>query len=142
MCAVPASRLQYACREAAPQYHRLLLDAYTSSMLPTISEEEAFAFAPPSSSTHHGGSADPQQQQQQRHPQQQRQHGKQHRQQYHWPPAASQPAAQLPPQKLQALPDDGYILINLGHHLVGAGRHHQVGGWITGSLDQWGLLQA
>jgi hypothetical protein len=29
---------------------------------------------------------------------------------------------------LQALPDDGYILINLGHHLIGAGRHHQVCG--------------
>ena len=103
--------MQAACREAAPQYHRLLLDAYTSSILPTISEGEAFA---PSSN---GGPSGHQQQQ----------GGQQQQQQYHWPPAALQPPAHQPPlQKLQALPDDGYILINLGHHLIGAGRHRQV----------------
>ena len=101
--------MQAACRETAPQYHRLLLDAYTSSILPTISEGEAFA---PSSSS--GGSAGGQQ-------------GQQQQQQYHWPPAAAQPSQHQLPQKLQALPDDGYILINLGHHLMGSGRHHQVG---------------
>ena len=105
--------MQAACRETAPQYHRLLLDAYTSSILPTISEGEAFA---PSSTS--GGSAGGQQ----------GQRGQQ--QQYHWPPAAAQPSQHQLPQKLQALPDDGYILINLGHHLMGSGRHHQVGVWV------------
>ena len=40
--------------------------------------------------------------------------------------AASQvvPLAALP---LQAVPDDGYLLVNVGYHLMAAGRHSQVG---------------
>ncbi|KAI3425286.1 hypothetical protein D9Q98_009053 [Chlorella vulgaris] len=99
--------LQAACKDAAPAYHRLLLDAYSSSVLPRISEEaEQSACSSPTN-------AQQQQQQQQ--------------QQYHGQPQQErgmQPG--MLPQRLQDIPDDGYILINLGHHLTAAGRHRQL----------------
>lgn len=148
--------LQAACRDVAPRYHRLLLDAYCAATLPSILEEG------------------PEQQQQQ---QEEGQEGgqledgcqQQQQQQYHWqpPPPGSQQQQQgqlLPqrpsrghsassaarllqhaPQRLQSIPDDGYILINLGHHLTAGGRHQQVrrgvaslaGGGGVASLPHW-----
>ncbi len=130
--------LQAACRDVAPRYHRLLLDTYCSATLPSILEEG------------------PEQQQQEPQQQQEQQEEEQQQQeQYHWqpPPPGSQqqqqprpsrgvgnhPAGgagaaavaalllQHAPHRLQSIPDDGYILINLGHHLTAAGRHQQVG---------------
>lgn len=130
--------LQAACRDVAPRYHRLLLDTYCSAALPSILEEG------------------PEQQQQEPQQQQEQQKEEQQEQeQYHWqpPPPGSQqqqqprpsrgvgnhPAGgagaaavaalllQHAPHRLQSIPDDGYILINLGHHLTAAGRHQQVG---------------
>lgn len=143
--------LQAACRDLAPHFHRQLLDAYTCSILPSIAEEGEASGSPDGSAaaslaqTGSGGGTrpptppgaaafasagaaaySPQQ-----------------------PPEAQgpahtvQPTAQLagqlhrgrpqhsllrlPASRLQDIQDDGYILINLGHHLTAAGRHQQVG---------------
>lgn len=123
-----------AARDAAPAYHRQLLDAYCASLLPSISEEGgADALAAMGAGLgglglgglqrggSGGGGALPQQA---------------------GPAAASLSAAGLlsqlaPAQRLRDLPDDGYILINLGHHLTAAGWHAQVRFgpvWEQGSL--------
>jgi hypothetical protein len=99
-----------ACREVAPRYHRLLLDAYCSSQLPRIAEETETPPAPEA-----------------RQPQPQAQ-----QQQHPWQPgelpgAVNGSAVEPPAQRLQDVQDDGYILINMGHHLTAAGRHMQVG---------------
>ena len=123
------ARLQAVCCDVAPHYHRLLLDAYCSSVLPRISEEPE---GRPSSAGSGSGSDAGQQQQQQ----QQQQHWTQRPWQPQAPGAAAaaqrrQRMPQVPTQaRLQDIPDDGYILINMGHHLTAAGRHKQVRpGW-------------
>lgn len=108
--------VQAACRELAPQYHRLLLDAYCSSLLPSIMEEQEAAMG--------GGPAAALQQQHLQQAQQWQYHNQPP------PPCAQQQYAyqqqQLLPQRLQDIQDDGYILINIGHHLTAAGRHQQL----------------
>lgn len=128
--------VQAACRDMAPRYHRMLLDAYCAATLPSILEE-----GPEPLAAQQGQQAQQEEEQQE---------------QYHWqpPPPGSQQAQQEwhgqcadgrsgghlgnggastaarlmqhAPQRLQSIPDDGYILINLGHHLTAAGRHQQV----------------
>lgn len=113
-----------AARELAPAYHRLLLDAYCSSLLPSISEEAPeqehdMQYAQQAAAA--GMPGLPMQQQQHAAPafpgMAQQQHGMQ----------APQHSLLALPQRLRDLPDDGYILVNLGHHLMAAGRHQQVG---------------
>lgn len=114
----------------------MLLDAYCAATLPSILEE-----GPEPLAAQQGQQAQQEEEQQE---------------QYHWqpPPPGSQQAQQEwhgqcadgrsgghlgnggastaarlmqhAPQRLQSIPDDGYILINLGHHLTAAGRHQQV----------------
>ncbi|KAL4419894.1 hypothetical protein ABPG75_006992 [Micractinium tetrahymenae] len=125
--------VQAACRDVAPRYHRLLLDSYCAATLPAILEEgpeqqaqqvqqaqQQYHWQPPPPGT--------QQQQQQQQP---------------WPDggaggraassamcgggvSAAASLMQHAPQRLQSIPDDGYVLINLGHHLTAAGRHSQL----------------
>jgi hypothetical protein len=125
--------VQAACRDAAPRYHRMLLDAYAEAALPAISEEsggsaDADAMdasgAPCAAAASLGSegsegdvaAAPPGQ--------------------YHWQPqapdaqagaaatvsAAAAAAAPSLAARLREAPDDGYLLANLGHHLAGAGR--------------------
>lgn len=105
-----------AARDAAPAYHRLVLDAYCASLLPPISEEDhgspparaeaAAALGAGLGGLQLGGGAPG------------------------GAPGGLSTAGLLrhasPAQRLKDLPDDGYILINLGHHLTAGGRAAQV----------------
>ena len=137
-----------ACRDAAPAYHRLLLDAYASAMLPSILEEgptEALAAAAQmavqqmaaqqaqaqqQAQQQGHGQQDVQQQQQAAAYQQQAAaqwlEQQQQQQQQQQALLAAQRLLMQMPQHLQSIPDDGYILVNIGHHLVAGGRQQQV----------------
>ncbi len=159
--------LQAACRDLAPHFHRQLLDTYSCSVLPSIAEESdasgslasqesggAGSFGLGSGGS--GGSRPPTPQdmaafagpagvQQGYSPQQPPVAQGPAR-----PPQAGQPAGQLhrgrpqhsllrlPASRLQDIQDDGYILINLGHHLTAAGRHQQVGAGLLVAAVQRG----
>lgn len=135
--------LQAACRDLAPHFHRQLLDSYTCSILPSIAEEGEASGSPDGSiaaslaqSSSSFGSRLPT-------PPDAAAYSPQQPPEVQGPAHAAQPAAQpagqlhrgrpqhsllrLPASRLQDIQDDGYILINLGHHLTAAGRHQQVG---------------
>eukprot|EP00887_Chlorella_sp_A99_P002946 scaffold24.g2946.t1 len=88
--------LHTACRESARAYHQQLLDAYTGV---AHQPAEGGAAAAPAAGAGAGCA----------------------------PGAAAAPGpssgAFRRPLRLQEVRDDGYFLINVGHHLVGAGRH-------------------
>lgn len=121
--------LHVACREAARGYHQALLDAYTGAAGPQLLQQQqqqqqgggrgaaAQAGGPRRSSLQLARSAGP------------------------GPggEAAATPAFRRP-LRLQEVRDDGYFLINVGHHLMGAGRHLQMRallldpGWLAAKL--------